>query len=490
MSFFPSDWEDDDFDENEDGFQGDVDSLVSDFENKSRESFTARELIELFRYYTSQLPGSANPFHLEKYARMVIELGIQTFPYVPIFTLHMVEWLMNEGKYKKAHKYLDQATAYTPFEPSLMMIKAILHSHEGARKLAFDSLKSALNIIGDDEGLMEDFLDMVLHYEQYDLADPIATKAVELDAEVLPILEKYLSKTEEPHIIAMLIPAIEAQINKDPYMSEAWFVKGTAHMALQQHNQAAEALDYAVTINEDFIDAWHALAESVYELQEFNRVIEIYEDLVQRFPKRPMDMIEGLYAWSLHETGQTLKSREVYKKILKKTPEDAECWYSLGLTYHHEGQYSLAIPYLERAFQLEGMEADYGIVLASAYFGDHQKDKWSELYTDLSERFPFEPELWLDWGVALHETGDTDKALDVTETGLENNPGSIQLLYRLSALCYVSGNTELGLLVLEKALEIEPSEHKGIFVFAPELAKSMKVISLISKFTQPDSQTE
>jgi tetratricopeptide (TPR) repeat protein len=311
-----------------------------------------------------------------------------------------------------------------------------------------------------------------------------------LDAEVLPILEKYLSKTEEPHIISMLIPAIEAQINKDPYMSESWFVKGTAHMALQQHNLAAEALDYAVTINEDFIDAWHALAESVYELQEFNRVIQIYEDLVQRFPKRPVEIIEGLYAWSLHETGQTLKAREVYKRILKKSPEDAECWYSLGLTYHHEGQYSLAIPYLERAFQLEGMEADYGIVLASAYFGDHQRDKWLELYQDLSERFPFEPELWLDWGVALYETGEVEKALDITEAGLENNPGSIQLLYRLSALCYVSGNTELGMLVLEKALEIDPSEHKGIFVFAPELAKSMKIISLISKFVQPGSEKE
>lgn len=94
------------------------------------------------------------------------------------------------------------------------------------------------------------------------------------------------------------------------------------------------------------------------------------------------------------------------------------------------------------------------------------------------------------WGVALYETGESDKALDITETGLENNPGSIQLLYRLSALCYVSGNTELGLLVLEKALEIEPSEHKGIFIFAPELAKSMKIISLISKFVQPDLQSE
>ncbi len=54
MSLFPSDWDDEDEDdENFDAFHGDVESLVSDFENKSRDSFTARELIELFRYYST-----------------------------------------------------------------------------------------------------------------------------------------------------------------------------------------------------------------------------------------------------------------------------------------------------------------------------------------------------------------------------------------------------------------------------------------------------
>jgi tetratricopeptide (TPR) repeat protein len=490
MSFFPSDWEDEDFEENYDSFQGDVDGLVSDFESKSRDTFTARELIELFRYYSSQIPDSPDHFHSEKYARMVIEIGIQKFPYIPIFTLHMVEWLMRENKYRKAHKYLEQATAYTPFEPSLMMMKSILLSHEGARKLAFDILNNTIEIIGDDDALLEDFLDMVLHYEQFDLAEPIAKKAIKVDADIIPILEKYLSKTEESHIIEMLIPAIEAQIDKDPYMAEAWFVLGSAQMALSNYEKALTAQDYAVTINDNFADAWHALAECHYELQHFQIVIDIYENLTIKFPKKSLEPIDGLYAWSLHEVGNSIKSREVYKQILKRSPNDAECWYSLGLTLQHENQFNIAIAYLEKAYQLDPTEADYGIVLAAAYFGDNQTEKWQNLYEEISDAFPFEPELWLDWGVALYETGQTEKALNITETALENNPHSIHLLYRLSALCYLSGNHDLSLMVLEKALEFDSDEYHTMFIFAPELKKSVKIMALITKFVQTKSKNE
>jgi tetratricopeptide (TPR) repeat protein len=481
MRFFPSDYDDDDFDDSSDGFHGDLDSLASDFESQNREQFSARELIELFRYYTDP-SGERNPFKLDQYAKMVIELGIQSFPYIPVFTLHMVEWLLHEHKYKKAHKYLDQALSYNPMDPTLVLMKGILHGHEGARKLAFDFVHEALKMAGDDEAIYEDFLDMVLHFEQYDLAEPIAQQSLEYDAEIIPVLEKYINRTEETHIIKMLIPAVEAQINKDPYMAEAWYLLGLALHGLDQFDKAIEAFDYAVTINDNFADAWLGLIEARYENEDYEKVVKDYEELVKKFPVKSMESIDGLYAWSLHEVGQSKKSREVYKSILKKFPTDAECWYSLGLTYHHEEQYQIALPYLEKAFQLDPAEADYGIVLASAYFGLNMTDKWKRLYEELSETFPFEAELWLDWGVALYELGELGESLDVTESGLENNPQNIQLLYRLAALFYLTGNKDMGLMVLEKALEFDPSEVSGIFTFAPELRNSLKIRTLIAKF--------
>ena len=61
MSFFPSDWDDEEDEDNFDPFQGDIDSLVSDFENKSRDNFTARELMELFPFLQqSNCPSRRN----------------------------------------------------------------------------------------------------------------------------------------------------------------------------------------------------------------------------------------------------------------------------------------------------------------------------------------------------------------------------------------------------------------------------------------------
>jgi tetratricopeptide (TPR) repeat protein len=369
-------------------------------------------------------------------------------------------------------------------DPTLVLIRGIVHGHEGARKLAFDFIHQALDMAGDDESLYEDFLDMVLHFEQYDLAAPIAKKALVYDAEIIPILEKYINRTEETHIIKMLIPAVEAQIDKDPYMAEAWYLLGLAYHGVDEFDEAIKAFDYAVTINDTFMDAWIGLVEARYENEDYENVVSDYEQLIKKFPEKSMEDIDGLYAWSLHEVGLSSKSREIYKGILKRFPQDAECWYSLGLTYHHEEQYQVAMPYLEKAFQLDPSEVDYGVVLASAYFGTNQTEKWKRLYEELSETFPFEPELWLDWGVALYENGEAGVALDITETGLENNPQSIQLLYRLAALFYLTGNKDMALMVLEKALEFDATEYTGMFTFAPELKNSLKILTLIGKYTQ------
>jgi tetratricopeptide (TPR) repeat protein len=490
MSFFPSDWDDEEEDEdNFDSFQGDVESLVSDFENKSRDSFTARELMELFRYYSTEivLPGeNRGPI----YAKIVIELGIQQFPYMPIFTLHMVEILMKEAKYKKAHKYIEQATAYTPFEPSLLMMKTILFSHEGARKLAFESLNAALEIAGNDDETLEDFLEMALYHEQYELTLPIVEKALNAGAEISPIIEKYIIRSDDGALVAELIPTIEAIIEQDPYSSEAWYVLGSGFLAQENHEKAIKAFDFAVTINENFADAWIALMESHYELSHYEIFIGMYNEQIERFPKKIFEELEGLLAWSYHETNQTAKAREIYKEVLKRDPEDAESWYSLGLTWQQSNNFDNAIPYLEKAHQLDPLEADYGLVLATCYVVTNNTEKWEKIYEYLSLEFPFNAEVWLDWGVALNESGNINSALDVTEKGLENNPKNPALLYRMAALCYLSGNVDIAIVILEKALEYNPQEHFIMFIFAPELKKANKIIECIARFIKPKFSDE
>ena len=482
MSFFSSDWDDED---DEDVFQGDVDALVRDFESKQRSNFSAREWLELYRYYASQFPAQTGQYRADTYIKVILETAINQFPYMSIFTLHLVEWLVRDQKYAKARAAITQALQYTPFEPALGFMQALILSIQGNKKKALEELLSVLQNVGDEEAMLEDFLEISLFHGQFELAMPVLEKALDTGAEVSVILEKYIEKAEESGLVDALIPMIQRIIDKDPYSAEAWYVLGSGYMAQGDHEQALKALDFAITINENFDDAWVTLLECTYELGYYDKFIIQYNELQKRFPKKTFIEVEGLLAWSHYEQGDIKTCRSIYKEILKNQPQDAECWYSMGLTWHYEENYHAAIPYLERAYDLDHFECDYGMVLASAYFGANLPEKWEPLYESLTIEHASNPEVWLDFSTSLYETGNTDKAIDIIETGLLNNLKHSGLFYRLAALCYLSGQASAALIILEKALEINANEHIQLFTFAPELKKATSILACIAKFTTP-----
>ena len=213
MSFFSSDWDDD---EEEDVFQGDVDALVRDFESKQRKTFSAREWLELYRYYASQFPAKTGQYRADTYIKVILETAIQQFPYMPIFSLHMAEWLVRDQKLAKARNVVSQALQYTPFEPALGFMQALIFSLQGHKKKAMEELQSVLTNMGDEEAMLEDFLEISLYHGQFDLAMPVLEKALDTGAEVSVILEKYIEKAEEGGLIDALLPMIQRIIDQDP----------------------------------------------------------------------------------------------------------------------------------------------------------------------------------------------------------------------------------------------------------------------------------
>ena len=263
------------------------------------------------------------------------------------------------------------------------------------------------------------------------------------------------------------------------------FLLGTAWLELENHEKSLSAFDYAITINDNFLEAWIGYLESLYENEKYVEFVEHLTLQKTRFPTDSFDELDGLNAWSLYETGKINEARQLYRSILKKDAQDGESWYSMGLTWHYESNYPAAIPYLERAFELNPAEPDYGIVLAAAYFGARENEKWEAMYDVLAQQHNEQEEVWLDWGVALHETGDTEKALEITQLGLKHNPNSFRLMYRLSALCYLTGQQAAAGYLLESALSVNAEDHVQMFIFAPELKKASSLLRIIARYINP-----
>lgn len=480
MSFFPSDWDDD-----EDDFDGNVEELVREFEGQRRDDFTPRELLEIFRYYSENQIFTTQETRGLSLMKMVLEKGINQFPYIPVFAIHMAEVLIREQNFRLARKYLAQAMEYNAFEPALYFVESVILSLEGRKEKAFEAMNKGLDLAGDDDQVLEDYLELLIFYGRFDMAFPILERALRNGSDVGYILEKWLNGSSEKDQVANLLPLLEKMVDEEPYSDDAWFLLGTAFAELENHEKALWAYDYAVTINENFLEAWIGHLESLYETEKYEDFLSNINTQQKRFAVTAFDELQGLMAWSLYETGKIQESRQLYRDVLKKTPQDSESWYSMGLTWHYESNYVAAIPYLERAYELNPAEADYGIVLAAAYFGAGEHDKWDAMYDILSQEHPEEEEVWLDWSVALYETGETDKAMEVTQMGLKQNPNSHKLMYRLASLCYLTGQQAASEYLLETALSVNAEDHVQMFIFAPELKKAGSLLRIIARFINP-----
>ncbi len=480
MSFFPSDWDDD-----EEEFDGNVEDLVKEFEGHKREDFSPRELLEIFRYYSISQVLPTQEKHGLNLMKSVLETGINQFPYIPVFAIHMAEVLIREKNYRMARKYLAQAMEYNAFEPALFFLEAVILALENRPEKAMDALNKGLELAADDEQTLEDLLELLIFYHQFDMAVPVLEKALQNGSDVGYILEKWLTGNTEKDQIHRIIPLLDKMVDEEPFSEDAWFLLGTAWLELENHEKSLRAFDYAVTINENFLEAWIGYLESLYETEKYEDFITHLLEQQERFTAGAFDELQGLHAWSLFETGKVTESRQMYREVLKRTPNDGESWYSMGLTFHYEQNYSAAIPYLERAYELNPSEADYGIVLAAAYFGTNQHDKWDAMYDILSQEHPDEEEVWLDWGVALYETAETDRSLEITQLGLKQNPNSHKLMYRLAALCYLTGQQAAAEYLLETALSVNAEDHAQMFIFAPELKKAGSLLRIIARFTNP-----
>ncbi|MBL7811968.1 MAG: tetratricopeptide repeat protein [Bacteroidetes bacterium] len=480
MSLFPSDWDD----EEDDEFEGNIEELVREFEGKQREDFTSRELLEIFRYYsyntgiTDAAPGFTR-------IKRVLELGITQFPYMPVFAIHLAEVLIRENNFRMARKYIHQAREYNAFEPALFFIDAVIFALEGRTEKANDMLNRGLELAGNDEAVLEDLLELLIFYGQFDMALPVLEKSLEIGSDVNYIMEKWLNHTEDKHLVAAVIPMLERMVDQSPYAEDTWYLLGSAFMELEEHAKAEWAFDYAVTINDTFHEAWIGYLEAVYENEKYKEFLQLLAEQTPRFPAGAFDELQGLQAWSLYETGDIKGSRTHYREVLRKNPQDSESWYSMGLTWHYEQNFSAALPYLEKAWELNPEEADYGIVLAAAYFGMHEAEKWEAIYETLAAEHPNEEEVWLDWSLALWETGQTDRALETTQNGLKHNPGNARIMYRLAAMCYLTGQQAAAEYLLETALTFHAEDHTQMFIFAPELKKAASLLRIIARFTNP-----
>ncbi len=149
---------------------------------------------------------------------------------------------------------------------------------------------------------------------------------------------------------------LRSKLSENPRDGFTWAALGQVLHLQGRFEEAQEAYERAVSIEQKAHLAWLGLATFAYQRNELDKAV----DLMKKSVKAKDDYLEG---WvSLGQLFVRLNkhkdARKAFEKVVKINPESVEGWHGLSIANLHLGKYDEATTAIERALQLETQDID------------------------------------------------------------------------------------------------------------------------------------
>ncbi len=292
--------------------------------------------------------------------------------------------------------------------------------------------------------------------------------ALRMRADLLINTGKPASATEAVQILQNLLSSHPNEL--DPplrlNLGRAYVLKGDLAAARAQFEEALrERKDFAAAQYE--LSRLYVLRQQPAEaLQAANAVVAL----------RPTDRrARLLQAWSLANTGEAVKARNVLEQLIKESPKDTDARLQLGLLALKQANYREAADTLEELRQDSGQKgSDPSVVtsLAAAYVGLHQYAKAQETLTEALKQSPGSPVLRGELAETTAIGGNYSLAITEFQSLLAQDPKSAPLHFRLGEVYQAKGDQVNALLFYQQAHELAPNEATPALVYADALTRA------------------
>lgn len=453
----------------------------------------------LYRYESQFKTGESVFFEEDAYLEMIehfeldrqqskaleaSELGMGQHPFSINLLLKHAQLLIDNLSADRAFSYLDKARAIAPgeIEVELLYAEALIVDHraEDAFKL-LDFLKEAAN----DEQMSSILLVESLAYEQdesYERMFYTLKQALEKDPTNQGALERIGICVVQSKKFRESIDLHEALLAKDAYQALAWYNLAQSKVYEGEYESAIEAYDFAFTIDDHFLQACRDCADLCLEIQQFNRALKGYMDLLER---EGADADSDLYIQIGHcnlrlDRPQTAVT--FYIRAAQLDPLNDEIFFSIGECYAAEGQWMNAIQYFEKAIEVEEEREEYYAALGEAYFNMGNPAIAIEHLEEAIQLNDLEARYWILLATFMMHDGQADSAMEVLEAGMEIVPGT-EILYCRIACLFAIGQRDAALYWLGEALHEDYEMHPSLFELMPDLQSDGEIVAMIRSFT-------
>lgn len=452
-------------------------SLVNDFENMIATGdlsyLKETSYLQLLEYYESES-------QIDK-AIEVIDLAISQYQYRAEFYIAKAKLLLQKNEFEETLNFIEAAENISPYQLEILTLKARAYAARGSYSLA-------LNIIDDlkDSATLSDKLEISLTeafvYEcmgDYEAMFQSLKKALIISPTNVEALERIwisveLSKNYEESILLHKVV-----IEEYPYNHLGWFNLGHAHACVGEYKQAIDALEYSFLTNPEFEAGYIDCAELCFQVQEYKRARDIYEELNSKFGP-DAEYLVGM-AHCQYQIGDFQAAKNNFKQALKIDPYNDEAYYLIANCHIKEANWLQALNALNQAIDLDDMREEYYHSLARCYvhLGDFISAK--KYYYKAAKNGVEQSLYWEEYVSFLIKIGELETANRILIEA-ERYTYSAKLIYCKAIICLSSEERRKGIEALEEALIENFDNHKFFLDLAPRMNDDKDVISAINYY--------
>lgn len=156
-----------------------------------------------------------------------------------------------------------------------------------------------------------------------------------------------------------------------------------------------------------------------------------------------------------HQAGKTDKARSLYRKILKKDPDNVDALHFYGVLNFQEGRTRKAIEMIERAIEVNPSYPDAHNNLGNIYLKLDRLDEARQCYEKTLQLAPDRVETHNNLGVLLRHLGENQSSMDHLERALALKPDWADAHYNLANTFAICGNEKEAMNHYRRAIELD-----------------------------------
>lgn len=253
--------------------------------------------------------------------------------------------------------------------------------------------------------------------------------------------------------------------------ADDWAKKGRSLLAAEQYDEALDAFEEAIDIDEGHADAWEGKSRCHFNLEDLEGAKRANHRALKLEPKNPKAwVVRGAVAY--HD-GDPLRAQEAMDHALQLCPARARGWFYKGVLLAEQGDIDAAIAAIEQAISYAPRNVEFRCVKGHLLIGVGRNADALEPFDAAIELELDCADAWRGKGDALYNMKEYGEALKYYWRAAHHDPDPALAWLKVGYTYDKMGRAERELSAYNQALKSDPDDYDA-WIAKAELLEQLK----------------